>query len=169
MWRIELNDEERQRLGELRRERALKPAERDRVEMVALSDQGWRVGQIATHLGYSAETVRRVFRRWPEERWGVVRHQLPGPAPDGARREQVLGATRRLLAQPRTWTAAQVAEGLAEQGIVLSTRQLRRYLRQLGAGWRRTQRSLRHKQNPERVAQAKETLGHLANRQKQAS
>lgn len=169
MWRITLDDEERQRLGELRRDRTLKPAERDRVEMVALADQGWRVGRIAAHLGYSAETVRRVFRRWPEERWGVVRHHAPGPAPDVARREQVLGATRTLLAQPRTWTAAQVAEGLVGQGIVLSTRHLRRYLRQLGAGWRRTQRTLRHKQDLERVAQAKETLAGLANGRKQAS
>jgi hypothetical protein len=58
---------------------------------------------------------------------------------------------------------------LDEQGIRLSQRQIRRYLQHLKAGWRRTQRTLKHKQDGEQVAQAAATLGQLANSHKQAS
>jgi transposase len=169
MLRITMTDEQAKDLAALRGDATLKPAERDRVEMVALSAAGWRVAQIAQHLGYSAETVRRLFRRWPEEGWRVVRHEAPGPAPDHARRTQVETALRTLLGQDRTWTAGQLAETLGEQGIRLSARQTRRYVRGMGSTWRRTQRTLKHKQDPEQAAQATATLDLLANRQKQAS
>ena len=164
-----MTNEQAKQLAVLRDDVTLKPAERDRVEMVALSVAGWRVSQIAQHLGYHAETVRRVFRRWPAEGWVVVRHQAPGPTADEGQRSQIETALRTLLAQERTWTAAQLAEALGEQGITLGKRQLRRYLQGLGSGWRRTQRTLKHKQDPEQAAQAEATLGHLANWHKQAS
>jgi transposase len=169
MLRITLSEDQTKELAGLRGDGTLKPAERDRVEMVALSAARWRVGQIAQHLGYHAETVRRVLRRWPSEGWGVVRHAAPGPPPNHDRRAQVETALQTLLAQTRTWTAAQLAEALGEQGIILSQRQTRRYLRELRSGWRRTQRTLRHKQDPAHVAQAEATLGHLVNRHKQGS
>ena len=62
-----------------------------------------------------------------------------------------------LLEQERTWTAAQLAAALRGQGIALSARQTRRYLRTIAA-WRRTQRTVSHKQDPERAARAKEEL-----------
>jgi transposase len=66
-----------------------------------------------------------------------------------------------LLAQERTWTSRQLATALAERGIELSARQVRRYLEMMGAGWRRTTYSLRHKQDPVKVARAARVLGHL--------
>jgi len=50
---------------------------------------------------------------------------------------------------------------LAEQNIRLSVRQVRRYLEMMGAGWRRTTNSLRHKQDQVEVARAVRVLGHL--------
>jgi putative transposase len=88
-------------------------------------------------------------------------HQRPGPPPDTARREQVTAALDRLLDQPRTWTAAQLAQALRADGIPLSTRQTRRYLQSMGAKWRRTVRSLRHKQDPAKVERAKNVLAML--------
>ncbi len=151
-----------------RRDPSLKPAERDRVEMLALSASGWLVAKIASHLGYSVETVRRLFRRFPTEGWAAVRHQAPGPAPDVERRQQIEQALEALLRQDRTWTAGQLAEVLTKQDVKLSARQLRKYLSRL-ALWRRTKRTLRHKQDPQRVARAKETLALLTNEQRQAS
>src|SRR5947207_9466332 len=158
MLRITLTSEQAAELPGWRHDARLSPAERDRVEMVALSAAGWPVARTAAHLGYCAETVRRLFRRFPTEGWGAIRHEAPGPAPDAARRQQVETVLAGLLAQPRTWTAGQLAETLPGEGIRLSVRQVRRYLRGLDAGWRRTKRSLRHQQHPARVARAKATL-----------
>jgi hypothetical protein len=88
-------------------------------------------------------------------------HQRPGPPPDTARREQVTAALDRLLDQPRTWTAAQLAQALRAHRIGFSTRQTRRYLQGMGAKWRRTVRSLRHKQDPAKVERAKSVLAML--------
>src|ERR671924_1628098 len=104
MLRIKLSDEQAADLAKLRRDATLRPAERDRLEMLALSAAGWPVARIAAHLGYCAETVRRLFRRFPTAGWGAVRHAAPGPAPDQPRRTAVEAALRPLLAQARTWT-----------------------------------------------------------------
>jgi transposase len=168
MWRIKLSDGQARELAVRRRDPSLKPAERDRVEMLALSASGWPVAKIASHLGYSVETVRRLFRRFPTEGWAAVRHQAPGPAPDVERRQQIEQALEALLRQDRTWTAGQLSEALTKHDVKLSARQLRKYLSRL-ALWRRTKRTLRHKQDPQRVARAKETLALLTNEQRQAS
>src|SRR5437870_309440 len=115
--------------------------------MLALSAAGWAVGAIASHLGYHPETVRRRFRRFPTEGFAAVRHDPPGPSADTDRREQLDGLLEGLLDQERTWTAGQLADALQEHGVALSARQLCRYLRNVAA-WRRTQRTLRHKQDP---------------------
>lgn len=53
---------------------------------------------------------------------------------------------------PAAWMAAQLATALHGHSITLSTRQTRKYLQQMGARWRRTARTLRHKHDPDRVA-----------------
>jgi transposase len=166
-----LTSEQRAALHEMRRDRTLKPAERDRVEMALLSDAGWRVPRIADHLGYCAATVRRVFAQFEQVGPGGLRHHKPGPTPDVPRRERVEAALRALLEQERTWTAGQLAAALGERGIRLSTRQVRRYLTGPGlrARWRRTKRTLDHKADPERVAAARAELELRKNRLRPAS
>ena len=136
-----------------------------------LSDAGWRVPQIAAHLGYCAATVRRVFAQCERAGPGGLRHEKPGPAPDLAQRERVEAAVRELLEQGRTWTAPQLAAALDERGIRLSTRQVRRYLPGPGlrARWRRTKRTLAHTADPERVAAARAELEMRKNRLRPAS
>jgi len=170
MFRITLSPTEREAVLALRHDPSLRPAERDRVEMVFLSaDAGWTVPHIAHHLGYHAATVREIIRRFPKEGVAVVRYQRKGPPPDVTRRQSVETVLRTLLAQDRTWTARQLAEGLGSFGIALSPRQTRKYLRSLGSWYRRTVRSLAHKQDPERVAVATEELAVLKNERVQAS
>jgi transposase len=139
----------------------LAPLERDRVAMVLLSAEGWSPPAIAQHLDYHAATVRRALQAYLARGLAGLWHRRPGPPPDTARREQVTAALDRLLDQPRTWTAAQLAQALRAEGIRLSTRQTRRYLQSMGARWRRTVRSLRHKQDPAQVARAKARLAML--------
>ena len=92
----------------------------------------------------------------------------PGPAPDAARRDRVLGLLRELLGQDRTWTSAQLAEALAGRGVRLGGRQVRRHLRSLGAGYRRTAPTVRHKQDPAKRARAEAVLGGLKKKPRRA-
>lgn len=158
MLRLQLTDAARVRVQTVRRDRRLAPAERDRVEMILLLNGGMAVPQVATHLGYCRATVRRVLRAYQTEGVDALRRRRPGPAKDAVRRIQVTAALDRLLAQERTWTAAQLAAALEGEGITLSTRQTRKYLQGMGARWRRTAHTLKHKQDPDRAAAAEAKL-----------
>lgn len=161
MLRLRLTPDERTAVQALRRARTLTPAERDRVEMVCLADAGWAAPAIAAHLGYNAVTVRRLLKRFPTTGVAGLRRRPPGPPPDAARRARVEAALHILLDRDRTWTAAQVAAALGtEFGIALSPRQTRKYLGRIAA-WRRTVRTLRHKQDPVKVERAKAVLTSL--------
>jgi transposase len=168
MRRTTLSDDQRAALQEARHDPSLHPHERDCVEMIVLSASGWSSPRIAAHLGCSAKRVRAVLDRYPTEGVAAIRRRRPGPPPDTARRTQVTTALQTLLAQARTWTARQLAEALGEQAIRLSPRQTRRYLQGIRAHWQRTQRSLRHKQDAQRVATATHTLGALKRGRRQA-
>ena len=167
MLRLRLTSDERVAVQALRRDPRLSPTERDRVEMVCLADAGWGTAAIADHLRYNPVTVRRLLKRFPLSGVAGLRRRQPGPPPDTARREQVEAALNRLLDQDRTWTAAQLAAALAEEGISLSTRQTRKYLGRIAA-WRRTVRTLRHKQDPVEVERAKTVLASLKKRRSPA-
>src|SRR5918911_331972 len=161
MLRITLTPDQWAAAQVARRDPTRNPLERDRVAMVLLSADGWRPPAIAHHLDYHAATVRHALKAYQAQGLAGLWHQRPGPPPDTVRREQVTTALDRLLDQPRTWTAAQLAQALRAAGIRLSTRQTRRYLQGMGAKWCRTVRSLRHKQDPAKRERAKAQLAML--------
>ena len=161
MLSITLAPEDRLALERLRHQAKTPIAVRARCQMLLLSADGWSPPKIAAHLTYHPHTVRATLRRFEERGVAGLTPELPGPPPDAARREQVTAALTRRLDQERTWTAAQLAAALGEEGIALSTRQTRRYLRLVGAKWLRTVRTLQHKQDPDRVQTAKDTLAAL--------
>jgi putative transposase len=163
MLRLRLTADDRDAVQALRRDPRLTPAERDRVEMVCLADAGWGAPRIAAHLGYNPVTVRRLLKRFPDSGVAGLRRRPPGPPPDTMRREQVEAALGTLLDQDRTWTAAQLAAALADAGIRLSPRQTRKYLGRIAA-WRRTARTLRHKQDLAKVERANAVLASLKKR-----
>lgn len=164
MIHVTLTPDQRDALQALRRDSTLTPSERDRVEMVLLSATSWSPPAIATHLGYCAASVRRILRQFLAQGIAGLRRKRPGPPPNTARRYRVEAALSDLLAQERAWTAAQLATALGQEGIQLSPRQVRRYLRQMDARYRRTARTLRQKQDPKRVARAQRTLAVLKKR-----
>ena len=66
-----------------------------------------------------------------------------------------------MLAQERTWTSRQLSTALRGQAVELGPRQVRRHLKALKAGYRRTASTVAHKQDPAKVARAKVVLGGL--------
>jgi transposase len=160
MIRIQLDDTTRSELQALRRT-ALPPTARDRLEMVLLAEAGWSPPRIAAHLRRYPQTVRKVLHDFRRRGAPAFQPDRPGPAPDAARRDRVLGLLRDLLGQDRTWTSTQRADALRPHGVALSGRQVRRYLALLKAGYRRTASTLEHKQDPARVARAGAVLGEV--------
>ena len=161
MRRTRLSETQRAELQAARHDPTLTPWERDRVEMLLLSAAGWSPPRIAAHFGCSVKPVHTVLDAYPLRGLSAVRRQRPGRKPNAARREAVTSALTTLLADDRTWTTAQLAAALGEQRISLGPRQTRRYLHGLDFRWRRTQRTLQHKQNPAKVATATHTLAAL--------
>jgi transposase len=163
MIRIHLDEATRNELQALRRQ-DLPAKVRDRLEMVLLADAGWKPAPIAAHLGYHYRTVLNVLhdftRRGPE----ALAPRCPGPAPDMTHHDRVTGLLRRLLAEDRTWTSRQLSDALAVHGVALGPRQVRRYLKRLKAGYRRTASTVGHKQDPAKAEHAAGVLGNLQRR-----
>ena len=75
MLRLTLSDAERAAVQALRRDRTLSPAERDRVEMILLSEAGWSLPRIAAHLG-----CQDVGDAQAQQLLGLVAEQAGGAA-----------------------------------------------------------------------------------------
>ena len=167
MIRIQLDAATRTELHQLRHT-DLSPAARDRLEMVLLSDAGWSAPRIADHLGCHPHTARKVLRLFAHQGAAGLGRRPPGPPPDQARRDRITGLLTDLLGQERTWTSAQLAEALRPHAIALGSRQVRRYLKLLKAGYRRTASTLEHKQDPAKVDRAQTVLGGLKKKRRRA-
>jgi putative transposase len=148
VYRIRLSDKQRTELNIRARARTLAPQLRERMEMVRLSDLGWRVPQIAGSLGLHEQTVRKFIKAFLATGFaGLANQPIPGRTPRASAAD--LAALGTLLDEAairgQTWTAGQLAAWLAcERGISLSTSRLRVLLRQHEFRWKRTKRSLRH-------------------------
>jgi len=156
MIRIQLDEVTRAELQSLRHS-APSPKVRDRLEMVLLSVAGWSPPRIASFLACDPQTVRKVLHGFQLRGPDSLTPRKPGPAPDPARRDHLTGRLRDLLTEERTWTSAQLAEALHPHGIDIGSRQVRRYLRLLKAGYRRTASTLEHKQDPARCSSRSNT------------
>jgi putative transposase len=160
MIRTYIDDATRDELQALRRQ-SLPPRVRDRIEMVILSDAGWSPPRIAKHLGYCGQTVRDTLRGFLARGLEALYPFRSGPAPNIAHQDRVAEELRRSLAEDRTWTSRQLSQALAEQGIRLGARQVRRHLKRIKAGYRRTASSLKHKQDPAKAERAGHILDNL--------
>lgn len=160
MIRIHLDEATRGQLQALRRH-DLPAKVRDRLEMVLLSAAGWSAPRIAAHLGCHHHTARAALHGFLRDGVAALWPDKPGPLPDPARRDRVTALLRDLVGQDRTWTSRQLADALRPKGVDLSGRQVRRYLKLVGAGYRRTASTLEHKQDKAKVARAEADLDGL--------
>jgi putative transposase len=163
MIRIQLDTTTRDELQAMRRQ-YLPAKVRDRLEMVLLADAGWNAARIAGHLGYNYRTALNLLKDFRDRGRDALTPRRNGPAPDVARRDRVADRLRDLLGEDRTWTSAQLAEALQAKGITLSARQVRRHLRGIKSGYRRTASTVKHKQDPAKARRAGLVFGHLIDR-----
>lgn len=152
MYRIELTEEQREELRRRCRDPKTLPRTRDRLEMVRLSDAEWSVPRIASHLGMSEACIRHWIKAFLSGGFDALPDQ-PHVGQTSSLTPEIVEAIRDELRKGgRTWTAAQIADWVeAEYGLRLSGDHLGRRLRQAGIVWKRTARSVRHKQDPQAV------------------
>ncbi|HEV8636107.1 MAG TPA: helix-turn-helix domain-containing protein [Chloroflexota bacterium] len=162
-YRVALTPEQRAELQRRARERVVAPALRDRLEMVRLSDLGWRVPKVAAYLGKHEQTVRAYVKAFLAEGFAALPDR-PRPGRPPALTEAHLQAVERLLDEAaargeRTWSAPQLARWLAEvHGVRVGPQHLGVRLRARRFRWKRTKRTVAHKADPDRQAQAQTDL-----------
>ena len=159
MYRITLTDAQRQELQQRTRQPGLAPSTRDRLEMVRLSDAGWSVPKIARHLGAHEQTVRLWIKAFLTGSFAALPNK-PRGGKQSALTPALLAAVRAEVAPgQRTWDAGQIADWVAEQyGVRVSAARMRIHLKRAKLSYKRTSRSLKHKQQPDEVAEKQATL-----------
>lgn len=162
MYRVALTEEQLAELTRLRRDPRTKPRTRDRLEMVRLANNGWTIPKIAQHFELTESRVRHWVKTFLTEgfislsdRKGVgVKPRLTG---------SLFEEVRQLTGQDgQTWTAGQINGWiLANHGFSLDVRYLAEVLNRNGLSYKRTTRTIRHKQNPEQVHNKRADLATL--------
>jgi transposase len=153
LYRVHLTEEQRTELQRRTRDPKTRPRTRDRLEMVRLADAGWSVPKIAAHLGISEKRVRHWVKQFLGGGFAALPDQ-PHPGQQSRLTPALVAALRQKIeGSLRTWTAAQLAAWLAEEhGVRLTPDHLGRRLKRARLSYKRTQRSLKHKQDPAQVA-----------------
>ena len=166
LYVIRLTPEQRAELNRRAREREVPPRLRDRLEMVRLSDLGWSAPKIAASLGLHEQTVREYVKAFLVGGLGALPDK-PVPGRPATLTEAHPDAAERLLdeaaARGETWTLPRPAGWLCRtHRVVISPERLGVRLRERDSRWKRTKRSVRHKQSdPELQARAAAHLERL--------
>src|SRR5437660_11459464 len=162
MYRVQLDTAARQELTRRTRLPNLAPRTRDRLEMVRLSDAGSSVPRIAQHFGAHHQSVRYWIKAFLTGGFDALSDR-PHTGKRSAITDEMLARVKALLSQgERTWSAQQVADWVAQEyGIRRSAKQWRTLLRRIGQSYKRTERSLQHKQKPQLVQAAKAEMAAL--------
>jgi transposase len=169
MYRIILTPQQRQDLHQRTRQAGLAPSTRDRLEMVRLAAAGWSVPKIARHLGQHEQTVRTWIKAFLAGGFEALPNK-PRGGDHSALTPIILDAVRGEVAKgPRTWTAGQIRDWVAEHhGVRLSPGRMRVHLKRAKLSYQRTGRSLTHKQDPQQVAERTATLEALGEKGRKA-
>lgn len=130
--------------------------------MVRLSDLDWSVPRIAAYLRCHEQTVRKYVKAFLRDGFAALPDRpRPGRPPrlTVAHLEAVEARLDAAAAQGETWTAPRLAGWLAETHQVrVDPESLASRLRARRFRWKRTKRSVRHKADPDRQAQARADL-----------
>ena len=135
------------------------PRTRDRLEMIRLSDAGWSIPKISRYLQVDEQRVRFWIKAYLAGGFDA----LPDKAHLGKKSQlspEMIEALRQEIAKgERSWTGGQLCEWVAQQyGVRLSAIHLCRLLKRPRLSYKRTTRTLDHKQKPQEVARKEADL-----------
>ena len=159
MYRVQLTEEQRGELIRRTREPGLKRRTRDRLELVRLADTGMSIPKLAQLFRADEGRVRFWIKRFLSEGFDALEDQ-PHPGQPSHLTPELLAAVRAQLEKgDRTWTLGQLADWLeTEHRLRLTPDHLGFLLRRAQFSCHRTERSVRHAQDPEEVAERQADL-----------
>jgi transposase len=165
VYRVQLTEDEQQELRRRAHDPATQPRTRDRLEMVRLSHAGFRIPQIAAVLTISEQRVRHWIKAFLKGGFAALPDQ-PHHGQASAFTPDIEAALRQEIGKgEQTWTAPQVAAWAEERfGLHLCRDHWSFLLQRAGLSYKRTARSLKHKQDAAAVAQRQEQLEALEKR-----
>ena len=155
---IRLTAEEDDMLRKMEQNPQLRAKVRQRCQVLRLSNQGWKVGQVAAYTGRSDTSIGRDFDRWKR---GSVAGLANSPPPGNSATlgEAARAFLRECLAEDRTWNAPQLADVLAEHVKVrVDPETVRRHLHEMNYSWKRTRYVPTHAANPQAEHAARSAL-----------
>jgi len=130
--------------------------------MVRLSDAGWNIPKIAQHLGHHEQTVRAWIKAFIAGGFDALPNKPRGGDTSDVTPAMLQAARTEIAKGTRTWSASEVADWIAlHHGVRISPGRMRVHLARANLSYQRTSRSLKHKQQPEEVAQRKDQLEQL--------
>lgn len=135
---IELSESEDEQLRGIEQSQHLKAKVRLRAQVIRLSNQQWTLRAIASYVGRSYCSVRRDLDRW---RTRGMEGLADGEQSGKPRKlsDAALKYLQGLLGQDRDWNAQQLCDQLQQHmAIEVDDESMRRYLHELGYGWKRT-------------------------------
>ena len=149
MLRMELSPAQRAELRARTRQPGLASRTRDRLEMIRLADAGWHMPRIARHLGYHEQTTRKYLHAFLAEGFDRLPDRPRPGRPARVTTAHLDALAHQLDTTERTWTVPQLVAWLdQEHQVRVHPDHLRRLLHRRGFRWKRTKRSLQHKQDP---------------------
>ena len=153
-----LEPEEERTLYELRTATTVPQRVKDRAQVLRLSSHGWYVEDIAIHVHWSQQTVRKIISRWHQKGLGGL---WDAPHPGGKRRwqeEDILFVEKTLREDPRTYNSKQLCEKLAKaRQVNLSPDRLRRILKKRGWDGSEPARATKASKTPKNAPKSKQS------------
>ncbi|MBI3948304.1 MAG: winged helix-turn-helix domain-containing protein [Armatimonadetes bacterium] len=138
---------------------------RDRLEMIRPADAGWSAPKVARHLRIGRKRVRHWIGAFLEGGFDAL-PEKPHPGQRSALTAEMRAGIRAEIGKKeRTWTAQQIADWVAERfGLRLTADWVGKLLRRERLSYKRTSRSVKHKQDPEQVEAKAAELAELEQR-----
>lgn len=158
---VRLSEVEDERLREVEQSSYFNGKVRLRTQILRLSNGGWTIAQIATHVGKSRRSVERTFDAWEEDGLEGLA-DLPQPGNRRKLKVEVLRLLQDKLAEDRCWNARQLVEAIIETfGLKVDEESVRRNLKQLGYTWKRDRYVVAGQPDPELLRRAEAALDTL--------